>query len=169
MDSFSFGFETAKFDTFMRSLVSGLRPEVKSRVIRGMALKFIEMVASESAEGVKTPVATGRARAGWIAFADASGVDLNIGGTQSGVAQGKKEGSYEYREEGLNSVYLGIRNGVSYIIWLEYGSSDQAPGGFIRINLRRLRGEVGKAGLDALRDTIAEANVKARAMGLKAK
>lgn len=153
-----------KFNRFVNELADGMDTNGKDRVARAMALRFIDFVANAAeVEGVKTPVDTGRARAGWAAFADAQGHHVDFGATE-GVAEGRKESSYT-DDEG----YIGIRNAVPYIEALEYGSSDQAPGGFVRLNLERMRTGVTGDALAALRDEIAEANVKARAMGLKFK
>lgn len=162
-----YGISTAKFDAFVGSLIDGLDDETAELVIDAMGLRFIDLVANPAAEGVTTPVDTGRARAGWAAFADAQGHPVDLGGTNEGVAKGRSEGDYvlDQRRDG-ESRYLGIHNGVPYIAWLEYGSSDQAPGGFVRIALRRMRTGIRGKALEAVRDSMAKANSAARARGL---
>ena len=40
--------------------------------------------------------------------------------------------------------YVELINNVKYILFLEYGSSDQAPFGMVRISMRKLRGRLPK-------------------------
>lgn len=157
---FSFRVETSKFDAFCDSMRQGMTGRQQATLMRATALKFIAMVVPE------TPVDTGRARAGWAAMADASGVPVHIGGTSEGVAKGRAEGSFELFET-RDKAGVRIRNGVPYIVPLEYGHSDQRPEGFVRVTLRRMRTGILGDALQDLRSKMASANAKARATGLK--
>lgn len=158
---------TAKFDAFVGALVHDLNKDVGVKTVKALGLKFLDMVMNAGTEGVTVPVKTGRARAGFAAFADAEGVPVgDVGSDQAEIEKGRKEGSYEFNEAGQKSAYLGIHNAVPYIIYLEYGHSDKAPGGFVRITLERIRLGVKEEALERLRDKMASANAKARATQL---
>lgn len=70
----------------------------------------------------RTPIDTGRARAGWL-LDDAS--------------------VYHYR--GATRVRIKITNAVPYVRYLEYGWSKQAPAGMVRISLLELEQRVKQA------------------------
>lgn len=158
-----FSMTTARFDQFMQGLVKGFAPDKQVELYDAVALKFIELVTASGDTG--TPIDTGRARAGWARAAEALGGSFQPIGEASEVAAGRKKGSTGV-EKTKNSALRWIVNGVEYIVFLEYGSSEQAPAGFIRINLERLRGEIQGDAMDFLRERISEANAKARATGL---
>ncbi len=69
----------------------------------------------------RTPVDTGRARGGW--------------GLRVGSAHAARKGEFTAR----------ITNSVSYIVYLEYGWSKQAPRGMVRISLIELHDRLGEA------------------------
>jgi hypothetical protein len=160
-NDFSFKIETGKFQAYTDRLVKKLEPKQQEKFLRALGMKFIgEVVGGE----FETPLDTGRARAGWAALADAEGITLNLKSEPEGEAKGRSEGSFA---EGSISdgAFLRIRNAVPYISYLEYGSSDQAPAGFVRLALRKIRSGIKGAALDELRDAMAEANVAARMAG----
>lgn len=160
---FGYKIEAGKFNSFCDELMRGLDPKQQEKLLRALGLKFVaEVIGGEP----RTPVDTGRARAGWAAFADSEGFPLRIGGNPEGVAKGRPEGSFDlFRSK--DGVTLQIRNAVPYIVPLEYGHSDQAPAGFVRIALRKLRTGIRGEALATLKEKIASANAKARATGLK--
>jgi hypothetical protein len=167
---FDFDVESKRFERWIDTFISQV-PEAQETALRKLALTFLREVI------LRTPVDTGRARGGWESFlleggkrATASKASRELhkargrkvrGGT-SGRAQGQAEGSYRTNFTGRDQ-FVEIINGVPYIVRLEYGWSDQAPGGMVRVAFRVLsaKQEVDKAFLDALEDAIAEADRKA--------
>jgi len=122
--------EFKKFNAEITRVLTGVAkeklPAVMKRIVFDAINGFIAM----------TPVDTGRARAGWYAYLDHSGLPPAGGGP--GAAQGRAEGSFE---ENVTSKIIDIQiiNRVPYIMPLEYGHSKQAPGGMVRVTLRRIR------------------------------
>lgn len=80
--------------------------EQETAAIKGLSFDFLSQVQA------RTPVRTGRARAGWR------------------INQGKDQ--FE----------TTISNGVSYIVELEYGKSRQAPFGMVRVSLAETRNKI---------------------------
>ncbi|MFH1623554.1 MAG: hypothetical protein ABID54_00170 [Pseudomonadota bacterium] len=56
------------------------------------------------------------------------------------ISEGKGQGDYKEHLTGLNR-YIDLINAVHYILFIEYGSSLQAPFGVLRINMRKLTGD----------------------------
>ena len=86
-------------------------------------------------------VATGRARAGW--YTSARGLGLSWegqGNDDTAIAEGKSQGSFKKKLTGKER-YILLINSVKYILFLEYGHSNQAPHGMVRINMRKLTGD----------------------------
>jgi hypothetical protein len=75
--------------------------------------RIVEEIAVDTYRRIQedTPVATGKAQAGW-------------------------ELENMSRPGKIDFVFL---NDVPYIVWLEYGHSDQAPRGMLRINLQKAK------------------------------
>ena len=154
-EKFAFKVETSRFDAFADRMIAGFSVDRQEVMLRALGLKFIASVAP------LVPVDTGRARAGWAAMADASGFPLPLRGQREAIAKGRTEGSYEMLR-GRQSATLRIRNAVPYIVPLEYGHSDKAPAGFVRITLRTMRKEMSVAALAAYKKALAESNVAVR-------
>ena len=116
-----------------------------TRIVRASALKLFTNIIE------RTPVDTGRARANWQ-------IDLNDISENAGVNfQGERGASDDEARRGRNAAQAAseatgkamarigdidertlkifIFNNVNYIIPLEYGSSEQAPDGMVRISL----------------------------------
>lgn len=159
MADFGYRVQADRFSAFTRRLVSGLDADHQEKMLRALGLKFLSEVVGGEFE---TPLDTGRARAGWAALADAEGVRLPLKADAEGEAKGRPEGSFTVSKVGKD-VALLIRNAVPYIVYLEYGSSDQAPGGFVRLAMRKMRSKMSEAARELLVEQIAEANVAARA------
>jgi len=86
-------------------------------------------------------VDTGRARAGWYIAARGLGMSWSEeGNDNSAIAEGKAKGGYKAKLTGDNR-YIEMINMVKYAIYLEMGSSTQAPYGMVRINMRRISGD----------------------------
>lgn len=89
----------------------------------------------------RTPVDTGRARGGWVA---------SVGSPSQSKGQADKSGQGAIRKANAQSekavknrdIYY-LANNVRYIVKLEYGSSDQAPNGMVRISMQEIKGLIG--------------------------
>ena len=156
---------TSKFDSCMKTLTDGFTPQEQQIVYDAMALKFLELVTAPGELG--TPIDTGRARSGWARALDELGGHFRHVGSDWAESEAGRVLGDTGVEQTKHAAVRWILNGVNYVIWLEYGSSDQAPAGFIRVNLERLRGEFRDDALAALKKKLAEANAAARTTGLK--
>jgi len=137
--------DTRGWEAFTEEATREMDDKQQSKFVRAMALKFIGEVVP------RTPVDTGRARSGWTM--DRRGPDGSF---------------YKERRRFLGGVEGQIFNGVPYISYLELGSSQQAPSGFVRLTLRELSGEMAKEGERRTEAALRLANAKARAkIGLR--
>jgi len=115
-------------------------------------------------------------RGGWTAAGGRlKGVSaIQIGGSDHGAAEdGRKVSSY--KEKGFAAVAaknalnpseasIEIFNGVPYVVFLELGSSQQAPAGFVRISLRELMAVMTAGEARRVEAAMRLANIKARAV-----
>ena len=78
-------------------------------------------------------------------------------------AKGLEEGSFREGSQGSDH-FIEIINGVNYIIFLEFGSSRQAPGGMMRITFKELqmKGVMSKEMSEQLGKTYAQINRRMR-------
>lgn len=114
------------------------------RGIRKVALDLLANILTAPPKG-RHPVDTGRARAGWYMSAQGLGYNYDfLKGlkNQSDVETGKQEGSFKSNLKSTFNKYVELINGVNYIVFLEYGSSQQAPYGMVRISMRKMRGQL---------------------------
>ncbi len=148
--------ELGKLEEWTRDITRGMDRDGKRKFLRAAALEFLRRVIR------RTPVDTGRARAGWTAFLDAEGVPVHIGGNDAdAIREGKKLSRFETDFAGTEQ-YIEVDNGVVYIVELEFGHSQQAPRGMVRITILEMTGRLDQHALDALDDVVAEADRKAR-------
>lgn len=158
-DGLTIEWETTKFERFVRELLRGVEHEMLPKVIRKVALDFLAGVIP------RTPVDTGRARAGWVSYVESHGQMVQITGpnvTAEAIAQGKEEGSF--REQFTRrEAFVEIINAVEYIVILEYGHSDQQPAGMMRITFREIQ-----AGQDLTKELAAEFRKQIREADRKA-
>lgn len=152
-DGFNLDFDIEGFREWTELAIKEVERDAAEKVLRALALDFVRRVIE------KTPVRFGRARAGWASFAVAMGRSPRIGkgsdptGLTPGVAtsgkgvgketsaeqaKGLAEGSFKTSFRGTDQ-FIEIINGVSYIVFLEFGSSDQAPGGMMRITFKEMQ------------------------------
>jgi hypothetical protein len=146
-DGFEFELDVEGFRAWTEAAIKEVEKETGWQVLRAIALKFIAMVVE------KTPVDFGRARAGWTSFAIAMGRSPRLGvtgskgvGGRAGVgtsateeqAKGLEEGSFRMKRRGKDQ-FIEVINGVPYIIFLEFGSSPQAPAGMMRLTFREMQ------------------------------
>ena len=163
----SLEFETEAFRKWTVSLIRDLKGNAARQVLRAMAFEFLGRVIP------KTPVDSGRARGGWASYLIANGrgaVRQSKKGQQrqrdvegkfeegkfsiESFQEGVDEGSFEENFTGGEQFILLI-NAVSYIVLLEFGGSDQAPAGMMRITFREMR--VHRVGQNKLREEFVKA------------
>lgn len=91
---------------------------------------------------LRTPVDTGRARANWsLTFdrpMDGTTTSTDKTGQSTGSANTAKAMTWKSGD-------VWIANNLPYIQRLEYGWSDQAPGGFVRVTVREFEQYVASA------------------------
>jgi len=164
-DGLTFDLITDGWEAFVKDLLRCVERD-EGKLVRKIAIDFVKAVIP------KTPVDQGRARAGWQSYLLDQGMPIRISGrnvTEQAVVEGTAEGTF--REEfSRDDAFVEIINGVSYIIYLEYGSSDQAPAGMVRITFREFEAseKLTKEYRAMLRDEIAEANKAADAAARRA-
>lgn len=134
-DKFELEVETAKFRNWTRRLAKNVRSDLGRQVLRKVGLEAARRFIQ------KTPVDTGRARAGWTAIFDLAGAPVVVWGTSSAAqSEGKSKGSVVESFTGAEQ-FIEIINAVAYVIYLEYGHSQQAPAGMVRVTLREISSE----------------------------
>lgn len=172
-DGFSLDFDIEGFRQWTEAAIAEVEKDAARKALRAIALEFIKRVIE------KTPVDFGRARAGWASFAVHLGRSPRLGvkgskgvGGRAGIgtvateeqAKGLAEGSFRESFRGTDQ-WIEIINGVSYIVLLEFGSSQQAPGGMMRITFREMQmgGVMGEAMRAQLVRTFAQINRRMKA------
>ena len=120
---FDISIDTQKFNKGLEKYLATYEKKNVHEGIKKVAFALLGMVMK------KTPVDTGRARAGWYPAAE----KLNI--PTSGSS--KKEGSYKEDFAGKEQS-VTITNRVNYIQSLEFGTSQQAPEGMVRVSMREI-------------------------------
>lgn len=132
---FTLEFETEAFRRWTEELIKQLDGEARRRVLKNVAFRFLRKVIK------RTPVDKGRARAGWTSYMLANGVPTKVGDSDpEAVAEGEAASSFEEKFTGSDA-FIILVNAVNYIVILEFGSSDQAAAGMMRITFRELRAE----------------------------
>lgn len=159
VEPFSMEFEQRRFNLWIGEMIRGAEQDTVPQILRKIAFDFLRKVIK------KTPVDTGRARAGWTAWLDQQGEFVNLtadapNASVKAVSEGKQAGDFEERLGRGPIQFITLINGVHYIVFLEFGSSDQAPAGMVRLTMRELQmgGEVDKAMLEELEKTIVQAD-----------
>ena len=85
----------------------------------------------------KNPVDTGRSRAAWYVAIEKLGGAISVSTKEE--REGYSKGKFIDHTKNFLDKYIEIVNGVDYVIYLEYGSSKQAPYGMVRLSMRELR------------------------------
>lgn len=151
MAQFTMDSELDKLAAWTREIVRDMDDDATRKALRGIALEFARRVIR------RTPVDTGRARAGWSAILDAHGIPIPGG---KGSAKGRSESGFSETDRSVEIV-----NGVPYIVALEFGHSKQAPSGMVRVTVSEMTGEADRIGLDEVEAAIKRADRKARIRG----
>ena len=143
--SFSLTVETKNFNKHIKQFLSKSNLSI-AVIIKKFAFDLLARIVR------KSPVDTGRSRAGWYVAMERLGGTVPIAKkgqknvSANAILEGKAAGKfvshigYQYRNQ-----WVELINGVGYVIYLEYGYSHQAPFGMVRISMRELRrGELPK-------------------------
>ncbi len=152
--------ETQAFERWTSDILKGMTSEEgRRKALHGIALDFLARVIK------RTPVDTGRARAGWHSYLLATGSLMKAGAAVArgedaeAIKLGRSEGFFSTNFRGKNAS-IEIVNAVPYIVFLEFGYSKQAPTGMMRVTMREMRqAGVLSAQLEMqLEKTVAQAN-----------
>lgn len=145
-DELTLEFETEGFRRWTEDLIRGMERNAARRTLKAVAFEFLKRVIE------KTPVDEGRARGGWMSYLLASGRPAIGGGSSlAAIAEGIAASSFEERFD-RNEQFIILMNAVNYIVILEFGHSDQAPAGMMRLTFREL--QAGETMTKALRDEL---------------
>lgn len=138
---FSMKVETKAFNDHIKQFASQAQIEIP-KAIKKFAFDLLKRII------MKSPVDTGRSRAGWFVALDklGSGQYVAVGKTGSNVSaeairEGRSKGGFIDHTKGVTDMWVEIINGVEYAIFLEYGHSQQAPYGMVRVSMREMRGD----------------------------
>lgn len=123
-----------KFERDLEKFADDLEVDVMT-VIRKVVLSILEGVTK------RTPVDTGIARASWqvsINTERQSMVDIERTYTPDQATQIVRRKYYKTSRLKPGDQVL-IYNNIPYIVYLEYGSSDQAPNGMLRVTVQEAK------------------------------
>ena len=130
--------ETQKFNAFIKNFVRASSLST-SQAIRKIAIDLLNRIM------MKNPVLTGRSRAGWyVSMSSLGGPWTDLGNDSASIAKGKKEGKFVNKLNAQLNKYVILINGVYYSIYLEHGTSSQAPAGMVRVSMREMTGKLPK-------------------------
>lgn len=164
--------ETRKFQRWTKAMMKEVPRSLRDVALKKIAFDFLERVIK------KTPVDTGRARAGWTSYLiEKGGRDLAVSATSApppagggaspqadAIAEGRAQSSFREGRT-LGGPFIVLVNAVNYIAFLEFGSSGQAPSGMIRLTFREMRAgaSLTEPMRDALHSALKQANRTSRA------
>lgn len=137
--------ETEEFNSWMREVIT--RNRVSTELgIKKVALDLLTNILEPEPYG-RHPIDTGRSRAAWHPSMEGLDGKFNfesgIRSDKSKVSEGIQEGSFIDNTKGLTSdKWVELINAVSYILFLEYGHSQSAPIGMVRISMRKMMGRL---------------------------
>jgi hypothetical protein len=130
----SVALETREFNNFIGQFLAKLDEPRQDLGLRKIAFDAVRLIME------KNPVDTGRSRAGWLVGLNT--IAASLGGSRTARAprgdaesQGYAKGSVAMNLRGTTKS-IAITNSVAYIQPLEYGYSDKAPYGMVRITLQ---------------------------------
>ena len=146
--NFSISVETKEFNRHVKSFLK--KGNVSTELaIKKFAFDLLKRIIR------KNPVDTGRSRAAWYVSMEKLSkeggfiepITTSPNYSEEAVSEGKSKGQFIDHTKGYLNKWIEIINGVSYIIYLEYGRSNQAPYGrsnqapygMVRISMRELR------------------------------
>ncbi|MEE8551470.1 MAG: HK97 gp10 family phage protein [Gemmatimonadota bacterium] len=144
-DELTLEFETEGFRRWTEDLIRGMERRGARRALKAVAFEFLKRVIA------KNPVDTGRSRAGWMSYLLANGRQAIAVADPVAIAEGIAASSFQERFSGSEQ-FIILLNAVEYIVILEFGHSDQAPAGMMRLTFREL--QAGETMTKALRDEL---------------
>ena len=158
-EPFTMGASTRRFQHWVGEMVRGVEQDMVPTLLRKVTFDFLRKVIK------RTPVDTGRARAGWTVWLDKQGKPVNItadapNADNRSISEGRAASDFK-EKLGRGSVqWITVVNGVRYIVFLEFGGSDQAPAGMVRITIREFEmgGNLDQEMLQQLERTIIQAD-----------
>lgn len=103
-----------------------------NEAFRGLALEIARRIIQ------RTPVASGNARGNWVASVNAAPPNGDGPDDTDGAATLARIAAAIATAKVGDVIY--ISNGADYIHALEWGASDQAPGGMVRVTLVEAQG-----------------------------
>lgn len=136
----------AKFNKEVAEFAKTLVPQQLQLLHKKVALEGLKRIV------LKTAVDTGRARGNWQTTVDTAPPDKEVkkafpaksdkkakdaNGTQVATDVINKGSAEIAKVQPFSTTY--ITNNVPYIIWLEDGSSKQAPNGMVKLTIEELR------------------------------
>jgi len=137
---FSIDVETEMFNQHVKDFLAKAGVEVE-KGIKKFAFDLVKRII------LKNPVDTGRSRAAWyVSFNRLGGWGTPTLKRSSkrldpkAIAEGFSKGKFIDHTKGFSNKWVEMVNGVSYILFLEYGHSRQAPYGMVRMSMREMRG-----------------------------
>jgi len=132
--NFTMEAETKNFnkhiDQFMKK--SNLKTDI---ILKKFAFDLLSRIIK------KNPVDTGRSRAGWYVALNYLGGDesnFSQGSDPVAINEGKAKGAIIDNTKNRIVKWIEMVNGVKYIMMLEYGYSQQAPYGMVRLSMREI-------------------------------
>lgn len=141
MPAFGLTSNVEEFEQALGNVSEGVVADKLNLFMRKTMFDLMRMVIQ------KTPVDTGRARGGWTAVEGLTGVGrlglasiASPGGSgtstqESAVQEGRSKSNLEENLSGVSKA-ITVTNAVEYITLLEFGHSDQAPDGMVRVSIR---------------------------------
>ena len=121
---------SAKFDFPLDTVLIRARAKFKvdsSILLRKIALDLYAEIIR------RTPVDTGRARANW---------NLSINSPNTSLSNSLVPSTINLTAKSLSNLpNVYIANGLPYVRELEFGRSDQAPNGFIRLSIQKIKNQ----------------------------
>jgi hypothetical protein len=130
--AFTMVLENKKFNSHVQRLIDKY-PDKVNAILKKFAFDLIRKIIFSN------PRDTGRCQAGWYVSAQKLGVQHEFGSSAE-VEEGKGLSGYHEVLTGSKR-YIEMINGVKYAIFLEYGSSRQAPYGMVRVSFREITGD----------------------------
>lgn len=130
--SFSVTMDIREFETAAKRLLKELPQLTKKEIATAIMLEWLRRII------LRWPVDLGRSRAGWgLAFQTLGGDYVPAGSSAEAQSEGFALGFLDDASQGKRIVLRAV-NAVDYAIYLEEGSSDQAPAGAVFISLQEI-------------------------------
>ncbi len=123
------------FDKYLRVFATVKVPDDHSNMVKKVAMQALRGVVN------KTPVDTGRARSNWMTgvnIVPSETLELSANLSRSQAAAESINRGVSVIDEAKPFSSISIANNLPYIGVLEYGGSNQAPEGMVRVTLSEI-------------------------------